>query len=72
MYVQYVHYDYTYNIIHCIFNPCTVILAAVPNDPIVSKEYPANIECIRTQDHKKAERMIAKTDKLVLLFVYNS
>lgn len=55
--------------IHCIFNPRTVILAAVPNDPIVSKDYPANVECIRTKDHKKAERMIAQTDKLV---VYNS
>ena len=48
-----------------IFNLRTVILAAVPNDPIVSKDYHAGIECVRTKDHKKEERMNATTDKSV-------
>ena len=49
------------------FNLRTVILAAVPNDPIVSKDHHAGIECVRTKDHKKEERMNATTDKSVLL-----
>ena len=47
-----------------IINPRTVILAGVPNDPIVEKEGDyASTECIRTQAHRQAERAIANTDK---------
>ena len=43
-----------------IINPRTVILAGVVNDRIVQKGNYTSIECIRTQAHRQAERMIAR------------
>lgn len=36
---------------------------SVADDPIVSKDYPANVECERTREQRMEERNQATTDK---------